>query len=295
MIIGMKFHNIKYKNCNIKLDTYLIEVLIGDAENGDIEKTLDAGCCVETLYKARYYLTAAVITLVGCGIGLLLPFGAWACNYYKGLGFLFGDIKLKDDSPKYDENKPFKNLLNKNEFYFLEKTYSSESPFYKHANNGMLLSFGYVLLTSLNVLIRKPTYTDEDNIYAGTVAFSTKGVFEIDREIAKAFSAYSKKQSEENKEYFLNALQELSDSYNEWSEREGKRLQAYEQEKWRSARKYATGASVTTDGKDYYVEGSYDGVAGNKKLEGYDVNTGVGYYTDENGKKVEIKNVNIKK
>jgi len=295
MIIGMKAHNKKLKNCNIKLDTNLLAVLVGDAESGDIEKTLDTGCYIETLYKAKYYLTAAVITILGCGIGLLLPFGAWACKYFKGLGILFGDIKEKSNSPKYNENKPFGNLLQKNEFYFFGKTYSSESPFYKYANAGMLLSFGYILLTSLTVLIKKPTYMDEDNIYAGTVAFSTNGVFEINPEIANAFFAYSKKQSEENKQYFLDALQELSDSYNEWSEREGKRLSAYEEEKMRSARKYAHGVSVKTDGKDYYVEGDYNGVAGTKKLEGYDTTTGVGYYTDESGKKVEVKNTNVKK
>lgn len=295
MFVGMKMHNKKYKNCNIKLDTNLLAVLVEDAESGDIEKTLDYGCYIETLYKAKYYLTAAIISILGCGIGLLLPFGAWACKYFSGLGILFGDIKEKSASQKFDEKKPFKNLLQNNEFYFGGKTFSSVSPFYKYANAGMFLSIGYILLTSFAVLIKKPTYMDEQDIYAGTVAFSTNGVYEIDPEIAQAFVAYSKQQSDENRQYFLDALQELSDSYNEWSEREGRRLEAYEQEKWRSARNYATGASVTTDGKDYYVEGTYDGVAGNKKLEGYDESTGVGYYTDETGKKVEVKNTNLKK
>ena len=79
-----EFDDILSKSTNIKYEPDAVDIMF---KNGDIEKTLDAGCCVETLYKARYYLTAAVITLVGCGIGLLLPFGAWACNYYKGLGF----------------------------------------------------------------------------------------------------------------------------------------------------------------------------------------------------------------
>ena len=295
MIIGMKIRNKKLKNCNIKLDINLLAVLVGDAESGNIEKTLDVGCYTETLYKAKYYLTASVIAILGCGIGLLLPFGAWACNYFKGLGILFGDIKEKNASLKYDENKPFKNLLQKNEFYFYGKTFSSESSFYKYANAGMISSFGYVLLTSLRVLIKKPTYMDEDNIYAGSVAFSTDGVFEVEQEIAQAFIAYSKKQSEENRQYFLDALQELSDSFDEWSAREGRRLEAYEQEKLRSARKYAIGTSVVTDGKDFYVEGSYNGVEGRKKLDSFDQSTGVGYYVDEHGKKVEIKNTNIKK
>ena len=295
MIIGMKSHNKKYKNCNIKLDTNLLAVLVGDSETGNIEKTLDYGCYIETLYKAKYYLTAAVISVLGCGIGLLLPFGAWACKYFKGLGILFGDIKEKPNSPKYNQFKPFKNLLQKNEFYFYEKTFSSESPFYTYSDAGMFLSFGYILLTSLNVLIKKATFFEEDDIYAGTVAFSTNGIFEVDPDIASAFVAYSKKQSDENRQCFLDALQELSDSYQEWSEREGRRLDAYEQEKWRSSRKYAIGTSISSDGQNYYVQGSYDGVEGAKKLEGYDEKTGVGYYTDETGKKVEVKNTNIKK
>lgn len=294
MIIVMKVHNKKFKNCNIKLDINLLAVLVEDCESGNIEKTLDAGCYIETLYKAKYYLTASVIAVLGCGIGLFLPFGAWAGNYFKGLGILFGDIKEKSDSAKYDENKPFKNLLQKNEFYFYGKTFTSESLFYKYANAGMISSFCYILLTSLRVFIKKPTYMDEDNIYAGTVAFSTNGVFDVAPEIARAFIVYSKKQSEENRQYFIDALQDLSDSYNEWSEREGKRLNAYEKEKWRYARKYAQGTTVTTDGKDFYVEGSYGGVSGSKKLEAFDKTTGVGYYTDENGQKVEIKNINVK-
>lgn len=295
MFIVMKIYNKKLRNYNIKLDINLLAVLVEDSENGKIEQTLDYGCYAETLYKAKYYLTAAIISALACGVGLLLPFGAWACSYFKSLGVLFGDIKEKENSPNYNEDKPFKNLLNRNEFYFYGKTFSSQSPFYSYANAGMFLSIGYEFLTCFSALIKKPTYFDEDDTYAGSVAFSTKEVNALNPEIAQAFVSYSKKQTDENRQYFIDALQQLSDSYDEWSEREGRRLDAYEEEKWRSARKYATGADIKTDGKDYYVEGTYGGLAGSKKLEGYDQTTGVGYYTDESGKKIEVKNVNIKK
>ncbi len=76
----------------------------------------------------------------------------------------------------------------------------------------------------------------------------------------------------------------------------GERLQAYEQERWRSARMYAVGTSVTTDGKDYYVSGIYDnGVESTKKREGYDITTGVDIIPMKTVKKLEVKNTNFKK
>lgn len=284
----------KRGNYAITLDHQFVKSMIFD-DDGSLSKNLTYGSLTETHFKAKFYFVAAILSILACGVGLLLPFGKKAYLYLKGLGFLTCDVK-EIESRKHNADKPYKNLVSQQEAYIENKSFSCKSSFFNLANISSLLGFGYIIISiAFAALIKKPTFTEEDETTAGRVVFSTKTVEGLDADVVEALAVYSKTQSAESRQYLVDSLQELNDSYNEWSEREGRRLQAYEEEKWRSARKYATDASVETDGQGYYVSGTYDGVEGKKKLEGYDTQTGVGYYTDESGKKVEVRNTNFKK
>lgn len=293
-MIGEKVKDKRKGNHAIKLEDDFVKDLIFNDPNYEVGTTLTYGSQIESAYKARLHFTAAIISVLTCGIGLLLPFGAKALKYGKGTALITSESELLEDK-NHNPEKPYKNLRDDGEFYIEGKRLKIKSPYLTIANIGFLLSFGYCLIMEMrSAIFKRPGIILEDETTAGTIVFSTKLVADENPEAVQILVAYSKHQSDENREAFMEALRDLSDSIDESLKREGDRIARYEEERNRFASVGATGTSVKTDGKDFYVEGTYDGVEGVKKLDTYDRTTGVGEYTDEQGKKVKVKNTNKK-
>ena len=293
LIIEEKIRNKRIGSRKIVLKDDFIHTIIFDEGGEDIGDSLTIGSYRETYYKANLYFTLSIITVLACGIGFLLPFGKWAYKYNKGLGFLTSE-PVEVPCKRYSEDKPYKDLASSGIFYIEGKCFEMKSMYFGRASLCMLLAFGNIFLSEiLSAIIKKPSFFHESETTAGTVGFAISEVIDKSNpEAINALIAYSKNQSEENKQYFVDALLEVNCMINDSIKREGERLDRYEAEKIRSAQAYAVDGDVRTDGQNFYVAGTAEDPEKLQKLEGYDDSTGVGYYYDESGKKVEIKNQN---
>ena len=293
LIISEKRRKKRMGNHNIVLRDDFVHTLVFDENSEDIRDSLIIGSYRETVYKANLYLTLSIISVFACGVGLILPFGKWAYKYNKACGFMYAD-PVEVPCKRYNEKKPYKDLVSSGRLYIEGKCFEMKSAYFGKATISMLLGMGNILLSEiLATIVKKPAFFDESDTTAGMLAFSISEVIDpSNAEAVRALVAYSKNQSEENKQYFIDALLEVNCMINDSLKREGERLDRYEEEKIRSAQAYAIDGDVRTDGQNFYVAGTPDDPEKMQKLEGYDDSTGVGYYTDESGKKVEIKNQN---
>lgn len=311
VLLGEWFRNKQKGTRNLTLDYDLFEGIYTSSDNGaGMFEALLNSSIYETRYKGSLYFLLSCMLVSMCGIGLLLPFGKWAYKYNKNLYFQTSDwdflpendaeLNKKYGKKKYKANKPFCYLLD-GLIYINEKPmYAKESLknelYAIKALAGQTFSFGYVMITSLAYEIRikaSKSFIYKDDATLGVLAFSSKDLAKIDEDTATAFVNYSKKQSADSRAEFMNGLQEWYEESMEANRADLERIERYEQERDRVNTKYAKDAKVYVDDKGLYAEG-YD-VAGNKKqykLEEYDERTGVGTYTDESGKKVQIKNNN---
>jgi len=294
-MIGEKSKDRRKANHAIKLEYDFVKELSLNDPDYVLADALVYASQRETIYKAKLHLTAAIISVLTCGIGLVLPFGVKALRYCKAAAFITSSPELIEDK-KYNENKPFKDYTYSGVICMEGKRFKIKSPYITMAAIGMLSGYGYVIISEiLSVILRKGSVLKENETTLGSVVFSANMIADIDAEATSILVNYSKHQSAETRQELIDGLKELSDDIDSSLKREGERIARYEQERDRAASYAATGASVKTDGKDYYVEGTYEGgVEGVKKLDNYDHTTGVGEYTDETGKKVKIKNTNKK-
>ncbi len=280
-------------------EDFLIDALSAD-DDGTVLNTFDEVSYFETTYKARLYSLLSILFVSATGIGLLLPFGMKAYEYNKAC-FLMRTEKLEiteNPKTKYKEGKPFKDLVNKNEFYLNETCFvcHNNGPYATLASVGWLTGFGYIFISGIIAMcFKQNSILERDEKTAGKVVFSKKELAEKDPQISDFLVAYAKVQSDENRERFMEGLQALAESIEEDSRREGERIARYEAERDRWAQAHATGTSVQTDGKDFYVDAITDSGATKKvKLDNYDRTTGVGTFKDSSGKQVKVKNTNKK-
>ena len=294
-IIGEKSKDKRKVNYAIKLEYDFVKELSLNDPDYVLADALVYASQRETTYKAKLHLAATIISLLTCGIGFILPFGAKALRYCKAAAFMTSSPELIEDK-KYNPNKPFKDYTYSGIICMEGKRFKIKSPYITMAALAMLSGYGYVIISEiLSAILRKGSVLKESETTMGSVVFSANMISDLDPEATSLLVNYSKHQSEETRQELIDGLKELSDDIDESLKREGERLENYQRERDRFASYGATGVSVKTDGQNYYVEGTYDGVEGVKKLENYDTTTGVGEYTDETGKKVKIKNTNIKK
>ena len=294
-IIGEKSKDRRKANYSIKLEYDFVKELSLNDPDYVLADALSYASQRETIYKAKLHFTVAMISILTCGIGLILPFGVKALRYCKAAAFMTSSPELIEDK-KYNENKPFKDYTYSGIICMEGKRFKIKSPYLTMAALAMLSGYGYVIISEiLSTILRKSSVLKEDETTLGSVVFSANTIADLDPEATSILVEYSKNQSEENRQALMDGLKGIYDDIDESLKREGERIAAYEAERDRFASVGATGASVKTDGKDYYVEGTYEGgVEGAKKLDNYDHTTGVGEYTDQSGKKVKVKNTNKK-
>lgn len=310
ILVFEKIRSIRKQNYNLTFDKELVENLVVSSDSDRVLDALNQASLLETNYKGNLYFTLSAMLVAMTGIGLLLPFGKWSYKYNKNLYFQTSDWKplldtddtlnKKYKKKKYNPQKPYKYILD-------GLIYINEKPFYTEEEGmneymfktswGMLLSAGYVLITGIfyEIKIRaNKSFLSKDDGNLGDIIFSAKDMAKIDAECAEVFVAYAKKQSAETRDEIIEGLHNWYEDSMRRSREELARMEEKEAEKIRQKQAHAKDAHVYTDDNGgLYAEG-YD-AAGNKKqykLEEYDENSGVGTYTDESGKKVNIKNNN---
>ncbi len=317
LLLAERRRNKQKGNRKLSMNQDLYEGFVKIANSND-DKVLDAlheVAYIETSYKASLYFTLSLLTVALTGIGLILPFGKKSYSYNRYLFFLTSDwdeMKVNEsdmESAKVSYEK-FKNYKYKNEkpyaFLLDGVMYYNGTP-YKvtqkngncnyslRANSSIYLSFVYTFVFGLifEMSTKKQSFMRKKEMSLGDFVFSEKDVAKTDKDFAQMLVNYSVNQSEENKQELIEGLNEWYETSQRENRAELERIDRYEQERDRVKGLNAVETSVKTDGKDNYVYG-YD-AEGNKKqykLDEYDEKTNIGTYTDENGKKVTIKNNN---
>ncbi len=303
LLIGERRRNKKKGNYKINLNQEMVESIIRSSESDVMMDTLDGASYRETSYKASLYFTLSIMLVCMTGIGLILPFGKWAYNYNKYLFFITSEWDFvseeKESMSKGKNNEPFRGLLD-GLIYIDEKPFkivkiNGVASYDTRARASMVMGFPCVfigaIIWEMNAKRRSSIMKRHGSL--GELTFSSQEIAESNPELAEVFVAYAKSQTKENMNELLEGLNTWMEESHARTKAELERINRYEEERDRTQGLYAEETSVLSDGKDFYIKG-YDAEGNQKeyKLDEYNDKTNIGTYTDENGKKITIKNNN---